>query len=119
VACVVNREDRLIGLIDVRRLADALFFSIFPEEFLSEIKDVDQVMDYAQRTQMNYAEDLMREPVWVKMDDDLEKAFRLMHENKLSGLPIIDDHYHIVGYINLLELMAMCLDEETENEAGE
>ncbi|MBN1146431.1 MAG: CBS domain-containing protein [Anaerolineales bacterium] len=118
VVCVVNREERLIGLIDISRLADALFFSVFPEELLSGIKDLEQVLDYAQQAKTNCAEDLMREPVWVKMSDNLEKAFRLMHANKLSGLPIVDDHYHIVGYVNLLELMALCLDKGGEDEAA-
>jgi CBS domain-containing protein len=114
---VVNREDRLVGLIDLQRLADAFFFSVFPEEFLSEIKEIKNVMDYARQMQHNTAEDLMREPVWVKMDDTLEQAFRLMHENKLSGLPVIDDHYHLVGYINLLEIMMVCMDEGESPEA--
>ena len=118
LVCVVNREQRLMGLIDAAALADALFFSVFPEEFLGEIKDIEQVMAYAQRTQTRLAEDLMRQPIWVKMDDNLEKAFHLMHEHKLPGLPVIDDHYHIVGYINLLELMSVCLRQNNLDAPG-
>ena len=116
VVCVVNREDRLIGLIDLTKLSDALFFSIFPEEYFGAIKDIDQVMEYAGRTHIRQAEDLMREPVSVRMDDNLEKAFHLMHENKLQGLPVIDDHYHIIGYINMLELMSLCLTQNGDKE---
>jgi CBS domain-containing protein len=119
VVCVVNREDRLIGVIDLSKLSDALFFSIFPEEFLGELKDIDQVMDYAGRTYIRQAEDLMREPVSVRMDDNLEKAFHLMHEKKLQGLPVIDDHYHIIGYINMLELMSLCLTQAGNREGKE
>jgi CBS domain-containing protein len=115
---VVNRENRLVGLIDLEALADAFFFSIFPEEFLSEIKDIKNVMDYADHLHQKTAEDVMRKPVWVKMNDTLEVAFRLMHDNKLPGLPVIDDHYHLVGYINLLEMMAVCMDEDDESEAS-
>lgn len=116
---VVNRENRLIGVIDLQALADAFFFSVFPEEFLSEIKDLKNVMDFAEHLQCNTAEDLMHEPVWVKQEDTLETAFRLMHENKLPGLPVIDEHYHLVGYINLLELMAVCMSNGGDREAGE
>ncbi len=119
LACVINREQRLIGLIDVASLADALFFTILPEEFLSEITDLDQVMDYAERTHVRLAEDLMRMPVWVKMDDSMEKAFHLMHEHRLTGLPVIDDHYHVIGYINLLELMAVCLRDQARSDNKE
>ncbi len=119
VICVVNREDRLIGLIDIVTLSDSLFFTIFPEEYFSDIKDINQVMDYAKRTSVHQAEDLMRAPISIKMDDNLEKAFHLMHENKLQGLPVIDDHYHVIGYINMIELMERCLTTDGENEAGE
>jgi hypothetical protein len=30
----------------------------------------------------------------------------------LPGLPIVDDRHLVVGYVNLLELMAVCLDSE-------
>jgi hypothetical protein len=29
----------------------------------------------------------------------------------------VDDRYHVIGYINLLELMAVCLDSEKPAEA--
>jgi CBS domain-containing protein len=109
VVSVTDDENLLVGLIDVATLADGLFFTIFPEEFLSELKNLDEALDFAQRTHSRLAEDLMREPIAVRVDDDLEKAFRLMHEHKLSGLPVIDEHYHVQGYVNLLELMAVCL----------
>lgn len=109
VACVINLEGRLIGLIDLKRLTDSFFFAIFPEEYISESTDVDKVMDFAHLTHERLAEDLMYEAVWVKMDDTLEHAFRLMHENKLLGLPVVDDHYHPVGCITSLEIMGICL----------
>lgn len=116
VVCVVNEERRLVGLIDFKALADAFFSTIFPEKFFSELKDLEQVLDFVQYTKINLASDLMREPVWVKKADTLEKAFQLMHEHRLTGLPVVDDHYRITGYINLLEMMAICLPDI---EAGE
>lgn len=113
VACVVNREDRLIGLIDLEKLADAFFFTIFPEEYLSEIKDVDEVMEFAQHIHERLAEDIMRDPLWIRLEDTLENAFRLMHGNNLSGLPVIDEHFHVTGYIALLDLMNVCLPGDT------
>ena len=50
-------------------------------------------------------------------DLSLEKVFHVLHSQKLNGIPVIDDYYHIVGYINLLELMAYCLRTKAENEA--
>jgi CBS-domain-containing membrane protein len=117
VVCVVNREERLIGLIDIASLADTMFFEIFPEEYISEATDVEKVITYLQRSKVRTAEELMRPPVWVKGEDSLEKVFHVLHAEKLNGVPVIDDHYHIVGYINLLELMAFCLREKGGSEA--
>jgi CBS domain-containing protein len=109
VACVVAEDGRLIGLVGLRRLADDLFFHIFPEEFLSEVTDLEHVMDYAEKSRMRTAADAMQEPVWVKPDETVKDAFKRMHEHRLSGLPVVDDQYQVIGYINLLELMDACL----------
>lgn len=114
VACVVAEDGRLIGLIGLRRLADDLFFHIMPEEFLSEVTDLEEAMQYADKSRMRVAADAMQEPVWVKPEDKVKDAFRRMHENRLSGLPVVDDRYHIVGYINLLELIAACFRQGEE-----
>ena len=37
-----------------------------------------------------------------------------MHEHHLPGLPMVDDRYRVVGYINLLELLASCFEERGE-----
>lgn len=118
VACVVNRENRLIGLIDIASLADAIFFEMFPEEFISEATDVSKVLTFSQRSRVRTAEDLMRPPAWVKMQDSLEKVFHVLHTEKLNGVPVIDDQYHVIAYINLLELMAYCLRNKGGNEVN-
>jgi CBS domain-containing protein len=66
VVCVVNDEGRLVGILDLRTLADDLFFHIMPEEFLSEITDLDDVLRFAERTGMRTVTDAMKKPVWVK-----------------------------------------------------
>ncbi|MFV1859245.1 MAG: CBS domain-containing protein, partial [Anaerolineales bacterium] len=47
--------------------------------------------------------------VWVKRGETVREAFKRMHEHNLSGLPVVDEQYHVVGYINLLELLAIGL----------
>jgi CBS domain-containing protein len=112
VACVVAEDGRLVGLIGLRRLADDLFFHIMPEEFLSEVIDLDDVMQFADISRMRTAADAMQEAVWVKRGETAKDAFKRMHEHHLSGLPVVDDRYHVVGYINLLELIAACFKRE-------
>ncbi|MCL7452425.1 MAG: CBS domain-containing protein [Anaerolineae bacterium] len=112
VVCVVNDDDRLIGILDVRALADDLFFHIMPEEFLSEVTDLDHLLDFADKSRMRSVADAMKEPVWVKRGETVKEAFKRMHDHGLPGLPVVDDRYQVVGYINLLELMAVCLHSE-------
>ncbi len=114
VACVVADDDRLVGLIHLRALADDIFFHILPEEFLSEISDLDEAMEFANRSHMRTAADAMQDPIWVKQGETVKDAFKRMHENDLAGLPVVNDLYHVVGYINLLELLAICMKQEDE-----
>ena len=114
VTCVVAEDDRLVGLLGLRALADDIFFHILPEEFLSEISDLDEAMEFANRSHMRTAADAMQDPVWVKQGETVKDAFKRMHENDLAGLPVVNDLYHVVGYINLLELLAICMKKEDE-----
>jgi CBS domain-containing protein len=109
VACVVAEDGRLVGLLGLRELADDIFFHIMPEKFLSEISDLDEVMEFAGKSAMRTASDAMQDPVWVKRGETVREAFKRMHEHKLPGLPVVDEQYHVVAYINLLELLAIGL----------
>ena len=115
VVCVVAEDGRLVGLLGLQELADDVFFHIIPEEFLSEIHDLEEAMKYAQRSSMRIARDAMREPVWVKGDETVKIAFKRMHEHRLSGIPVVDDRYHVIGYLNLLELLGFCFEEDEDN----
>lgn len=109
VVSVVAENDRLIGLLELSTLADDLFFHILPEEFLSEITDLEKLMDYANKTRVLTARDAMSPPVWVKPDETVKEAFKRMHENKLPGLPVVNERYQVIGYVNLLELLSLCI----------
>ena len=106
VACVVDNQQRLIGLLSLRSLADDLFMTVFPEGFLSETHDLENALHFAKLSSTDTAGDAMIPAVWIKEDDTLKEAFYKMHENQLSGIPIINDRYEVTGYINLLELLA-------------
>jgi len=115
VVCVLNDDGRLVGVLDLRTLADDFFFRIMPEEFLSEATDLEHAMQFAGMAGMRTAADAMHEPVWVKRGQTVKDAFKRMHEHNMPGLPVVDDRYHVTGYINLLELMAVCLECAGDN----
>ena len=109
VASVVAEDGRLVGLLSLRDLADALFLHILPEEFLSEIKDIEKMMEFAGKTRLRTAGDAMKSPLSVKHKDTVKKAFIHMHDKNLPGLPLVDERYHVIGYVNLLEMLGLCL----------
>ena len=119
VACVVKEDGRLIGLLGLQQLTDDLFFHIMPEEFISELSDLDRAMQFADMSRIRTAGDAMREPIWVFNDDTVFDAFIRMHESKLPGLPVVDHQYRVIGYINLLELLAVCLRDKDKNKKNE
>lgn len=119
VASVVAEDGRLIGLLELSTLADDLFFHIMPEEFLSEITDMETMMAYADKTRAMTAQDAMIPAVWVKRDDTVKDAFKRMHDNKLPGLPLVDERYQVIGYINLLELLSLCIQTKNDTDIPE
>ncbi len=115
VVCVAADDGRLVGLLRLRDLADDIFFHIMPEEFLSEIHDLEKAVEYARLSKMRTVSDAMIDPVWVKQGETLKVAFKRMHEHRLTGLPVVDGQYHVVGYINLIELLALSLSQDEQS----
>lgn len=116
VACVVNPDQRLIGLLTLDNLADDLLMLVFPEDFLSETKDLETALRYAEFSGTHTAEDAMDPPVWVREEERLKSAFHKMHDNRLSGIPIVNDRHEVTGYINLVELLALYARSQPPNE---
>ena len=110
VVGVVSEEGRLVGLIDMATLSEALFFSIFPESFLAELNDVEAVMAFVRRPHdaSSKAGDIMQEAEFVHLDDTLLTAFKILQRRKLEGIPVVDEHNRPTGYIHLIELMEAC-----------
>ena len=117
VVSVVAEDGRLIGLIELSTLVDELFFDILPEEFLREITDLDTLMAYADKTRTLTAKDAMIPPAWVNRGDTVKEAFKRMHAEKLPGLPIVDKRYQVVGYVNLLELLSLCIQVKIDTDS--
>ncbi len=120
VACVVNAEDRLVGLLPLQNLVDDLFLLVVPEDFLLETRSLDDALRFAQLSRTQTVADAMLPPISVKMDDPVKDAFRKMHKNRLPGIPVVDDARHVVGYINMLELLELYTRRrEAEEKGGE
>jgi CBS domain-containing protein len=47
----------------------------------------------------------MEEPVFILNEANLEDAFLTFQEYGLTGLPVVNKHYRVTGYLTLTELM--------------
>ncbi len=111
VAAVVSRTGHLLGLVTLRQLADHVFFGIMPEVFYGDVSvDVDKSLDFGEMANVHNISDLMSEPVAVHSSDTVGKAFMLMHKHNMTGLPVVDDNFHVVGFVGLLELLDLILE---------
>jgi CBS domain-containing protein len=113
-ACVVNSEERLMGIIESQQLANVMFMPVMPEEYIDDPQGYEMVLQHADIEQMPVAADIMSDPVFVQPDDTVAKTYQLLKEHHLAGLPVVDKNYRVEGYITLLELMAACFGEEEE-----
>jgi CBS domain-containing protein len=48
--------------------------------------------------------------ITVSQDDDLKDAIELLVENKISGLPVVDQDQKLVGVISAIDVLRYCLD---------
>ena len=107
-ACVVNNEDRLMGVIPIKSLADVMMIPVMPEAYINDADEYEKALQYAQITDQHIAAGIMKDPVFISEENTLAEVFQKMRENNLSGVPVVDKNYHIKGFITLLGLMAVC-----------
>lgn len=119
LACVVNSEERLMGVIAQYQLGEAMLVNIVPEEFLENPEGYSKAMEAASGKTPQIAADIMQPPVFVALEDTLDTAYQRMHRARLVGLPVVDEHYRVLGYISLLELLTVCYPEDGGRQAAE
>jgi CBS domain-containing protein len=107
-ACVINNEDRLVGVIPLKGLADVMMAPVMPEAYINDPGGYEKALDFANINQQHIAAAIMSDPVFVIEDETLEQTYRKMKERKLSGVPVVDKLYRMKGFVTLLGLMAVC-----------
>ncbi len=96
----VVRDGRLIGIIsdrDIKEAAPSKATSLDVHELyylLSEIK----------------VKDIMTpDPITLRENDSVEKAAVIMLENRISGIPIVDEDYHVIGVITQTDVFKVMI----------
>ena len=107
---VVDDAGKLIGVLPILRLAEAVVSRVSPESLLTDITDIGDVARFGHAVEARVVSDAMVERAVVPPDATLDDAFRLMHKRHLSGLYVIDEDGRPTGYLDLLELVLLYVD---------
>lgn len=113
-AAVVDDEGHLVGIIPMGLLLSELFLYVAPEEFLVGMREMEDIEKFGKISKARTAKELMQPAVCVSMADSVREAFARMHENKLEGVPIVDESEKVVGYLDRLQLMRLWLQTHQE-----
>ena len=106
---VVDETLKLIGQVTLKKLIRHEFKNLLPSAF-EQFNALDFIDDQT-------AEDLMVPPVYIKDNDILKTAFVKMYQSDLDELPVVDKNLHLIGVIDLLELLTILI-EKKEKLAG-
>ena len=95
---VLDKKKKLVGIIPVIELVQYLYYENIPQEYI--LYRFPMLLSAEPK-----AKDIMLPPVWVKDDEDITSAFVKMFKNNLKELPVVDDEMHVIGDLNILELI--------------
>lgn len=112
MACVINREERLVGLIHERWFAEMMLVPTMPENFIQNPDQYEKAIAYARMEPDQKAFDIMEDAAFVMVEGTLEEAFVEMQKQQVTGLPVVNQHYRVVGFLSISELMAIYFSED-------
>jgi CBS domain-containing protein len=100
---VVNGRD-LIGIVTDRDIRSFLSGSLLGDP---------EAREGALRTRVR---DVMTtEPIFVSPNDDLEEAVELLIEEKIGGIPVVDEAEGLVGIVTYIDLLRCFLNRIQED----
>jgi acetoin utilization protein AcuB len=86
----VVENERLSGLVTESGLRQAFLASMF------EDLDVEDVM--------------IKDPITASQDIEVEDAAKIIFQNKIGGLPVVDRHGRVVGILTVVDLVAAFIE---------
>ena len=104
---VVDKHLKLVGMITLRNLIKHEFKNLIPEEF-----EGFRALEFIGN---KISKDLMAPPIFVYDQDSLKSTFLKMYKNNLDQLPVVDKDKHLLGNIDLLELMTILIEQKERN----
>ncbi len=69
------------------------------------LSDMKQGLLPAMVTGLSVSDLMIKDPVTLHPDDDLEVAARVIYEKKIGGMPVVDDDNKVVGVMTVTDLL--------------
>ncbi len=82
---VVNESNELLGLVT--------------------LADLKQGLLPAMVTGVSLADLMIKSPITIHPDDDVETAAQIIHTRKIGGLPVVDDGNRVVGILTVTDIL--------------
>ena len=108
IACVVDGEDKLTGLLTPRDILKAL-----------EVRDFEAVRgrffvgpEVLHLLTSQYAKDIMSAPVGVHVDDGVSEAINTMLDHGFYELPVVDKDMKVIGEISYFDILLNSLEDQ-------
>ena len=107
---VQDPDGRIVGIVPILRLAEAVIARVVPESLLAGIVDIEDVAEFGHAVEARTMGDVMLAPATIEASRTVGEAFHVMHQRRLSGLYVVDDAGRATGYLDLLELAVNYVD---------
>ena len=102
LACVVDEDCRLVGIITPREVLKAIEVRQYGATRYPFFEGPEVLHLLTSR----YAEDLMTYPVSVHVDDDVEQAINIMLNEGFYEVPVVDKENKVVGELSFFTVIA-------------
>jgi CBS domain-containing protein len=106
IACVVDRDDKLKGIItprEVLKTVEVREFETIRYPFFEGAKVLGLLTS-------KYAKDMMSAPISVREDDEIEKAINSMLDYGFYEVPVVDKEGRVLGEINYFNIIISSIE---------
>ncbi|MFQ5988078.1 MAG: CBS domain-containing protein [Dehalococcoidia bacterium] len=106
IACVVDGENRLKGIITPREVLK----SVEVCEYGTIRYPFFEGPEVLHLLTSKYAGDIMGPPISVKADDEIEKAISIMLDEGFYEVPVVDEEGKVIGEINYFGIIISSIE---------
>ncbi len=101
IACVVDRDGKLKGIITPREVLK----TVEVREFETVRYPFFEGAEILGLLTSKYAKDMMSAPISVREDDEVEKAINIMLDAGFYEVPVVDQEERVLGEINYFTII--------------